>query len=238
MNPNSKNNADTVAEQLHDLLERHSPPAKTGGRSESHSPASLVKRLGVPDTEHVQALIESGDLVSEGPVNRNDPDGLQRYGCEMLDGIRRAMLAVLVENVIEESDGDPDTVLAAVQHALSTYKKSLSEGGASTTQFSFTGYEEPERPGLLRRAAGAAAVAGAAYGGASYLRGRSAGVKGLLPALKAGSSANIANASRAGERLRSLILSRMKARTVAPTAFAATAALRRFGVEFQRGAQR
>jgi hypothetical protein len=198
---------DALQKRILTLIDKHAahPSDRRKGR-ESGTPATLAKRLGVP-ADHVQALIESGRLVSLGAVHRNEPDGPQSYDSEHLNEIRRETITAIVEEVINglPDDAAPDTIVAAASHALEAYRKSLSAPAAKD----FAAQDEEQRPGLLKRAATSALVAGGLYAGASYLRGRKIGVKGALPALKAGNAANVADVRKIGAKVSGLLRPRL-----------------------------
>lgn len=203
--------SDQLQKRILALIDKHSahPTAgRLGPKRESGTIQTLAKRLGVPDSAHVHALIESGRLVSLGAVNRNDPDGAQSYASDHLNEIRREVITSIVEQVIDGLPDDvaPENVALAVSHALDAYQKSLTAPSVNE----FAARTEDERPGLLRRAATGAAVAGAAYGGLSYLRGRKIGAKGVFPALKAGNAANAADLRKAGGKISALLRPRVK----------------------------
>lgn len=193
------------------LIDKHSSHAtagRHGPKRESGTLDTLAKRLGVPDSAHVQSLIESGRLVSLGAVNRNDPNGTQSYASDHLNEIRREVVTAIAEQVIDAmpDDAEPESVAAAVSHALATYQKSLSTPAVKE----FAARSDEERPGVLRRVATGAAVAGGLYAGASYLRGRKIGAKGILPALKAGNAANVADLRNVGGKISALLRPRVK----------------------------
>ena len=244
------NKPDPLASRIVSLIDKHAAPVSPG-RRESGTPDTLVKRLGVPDTEHVNALLQSGRLKSIGPVHKNDPEGPQRYESDHLNDVKREVLASIAEQVIEDYDGEPDDLPAAISAALASYLKSLNDGTAAKgfaavtprrVAFAYDPNAE-ERPGLLRRVgqvAGVAALAGAAYGGASYLRGRKIGAKGFLPALKAGNAANVASIRNAGSRVAGFLTGRPAAVGFSSklpahvTPAYARDVLRRLGVELRR----
>lgn len=193
------------------LIDKHAGHPTTGRhgpKRESGTHATLVKRLGVPDSDHVQALIESGRLKSLGPVNRRDPAGTQSYASDHLNEIRREIITAIVEQVIDgmPDDAEPETVSSAVAHALGAWQKSLTAPALKE----FAARSDEERPGVLRRAVTGAAVAGGLYAGASYLRGRKIGAKGILPAFKAGNAANIADLRKIGGKASALLRPRVK----------------------------
>jgi len=193
---------DQLQKRILALIDRHSAHP-SGGRKgrESGTPATLAKRLGVP-ADHVQALIKSGRLVSLGAVNRYNPEGAQSYDSAHLNEIRRETITAIVEDVIDgmPDDATEEAIISAVSHALDTYQKNLAAPAAKE----FSARQDDERPGLLKRAATGALVAGGAYAGLSYLRGRKIGAKGILPALKSGNAANIADVRKAGSAVAGL----------------------------------
>lgn len=192
---------DPLTQKILHLVNKHAVPVNPG-RRESGTFATLAKRLCVPDTGHVKALIETGRLKPLGPVNNRDPNGSQRYETNHLNDIKREVLASIAAQVVESYDGNPEQLPIAVSQALETYLANLTSGKAETG-FSFqparrVGFAAPaaaeeERPGLLRRAATVAGAAGVGYGALAYLRGRKAGAVGILPALKAGNALNVAS---------------------------------------------
>lgn len=206
---------DPLAARIVSLIDRHAAPVLSG-RSESGTLDTLAKRLGLPDAEHVTALIDSGRLKSLGPVNRNEPDGAQRYASDDLNAIRREVFTEIAAHVIENYQGAPAGLAGAVSAALESYAKSLKDGTAAkgfsarpvrVRHFARYGHrpEQEERPGLLRRTATGAAAVGGLYAGAAYLRGRKIGARGFVPALTAGNAANVATVRKAGERIAGFI---------------------------------
>jgi hypothetical protein len=201
---------DALQKRILALIDKHAAHPTTGRagpKRESGTPDTLAKRLGVP-ADHVQALIESGRLVSLGAVNRNDPEGAQSYASDHLNEVRRDVITSIVEQVIDglPDDAEAGTVALAVSHALETYQKSLT----APPPTDFAARPEDERPGVLKRAATGALVAGGLYAGASYLRGRRIGAKGILPALKAGNAANVADVRKIGAKVTGLLRPKMK----------------------------
>ena len=234
---------DPVTNRIISLIEKHAAPLSAGrGARESGTLDTLPKRLSLPDAEHVQALIEAGHLKSAGPVNRNEPDGIQRYHSDELDGIRREVFASIAEQVIENWEGDAQDLPAAVANAFAAYMRSLKDGTAAKgfarplrnlVSFAVRDPRE-ERPGILRRAVGAAAVGGLAYGGLSYLRGRKAAAPGIIGKMKAGNAANIADARKAGAKIGALFKPRARSFSANLTPAKARELLARLGGELRR----
>ena len=135
------NKPDPLASRIVSLIDKHAAPVLPGrrGRRESGTPDTLVNGIGVPDTEHVNAMLQSGRLKSIGPVHKNDPDGPQRYESAHLNDVKREVLANIAEQVIEDYDGEPEDLPAAISAALASYLKSLNDGTAAKGFAAITG---------------------------------------------------------------------------------------------------
>jgi hypothetical protein len=187
---------------------------KTGGRRVSHTPETLAKALHI-DPRAVPALLSTGALDFR-PVHKNNPDGPLSFDSAQLEEVRRRLLAEIVQQVIDADEtGDPKAIALAAQLALTAYKK-----GAAKAATEFASRDEEDRPGWGSRLAKGAALAGAAYGGLAYMRGRQAGASGFLGRLRAGNAANVADLRKAGSAVSGL-LRRGAARLAAPRAFSA-----------------
>ena len=236
-----KTKPDQLTRELTALLDRHAPSMKTGGRRVSHTPETLAKALHI-DPRAVPALLSTGALDFR-PVRKDDPTGPLSFDSAQLEETRRRLLAEIVQQVIDSDEtGDPKAITLAAQLALTSYKK-----GAAKAATEFAARDEEDRPGWGSRLVKGAALAGAAYGGLAYMRGRQAGATGTLGRLRAGNAANVADIRKAGSAV-SALLKRGAARlagkplAVAPSNFAAadlTPArarhlLRTFGRELRR----
>jgi hypothetical protein len=236
-----KTKPDQLTRELTALLDRHAPSMQTGGRRVSHTPETLAKALHI-DPREVPALLATGALDVR-PVRKNDPTGPLSFDSTQLEEVRRRLLAEIVQQVIDADEtGDPKAITLAAQIALAAYKKNAAKAATE-----FAARDEEHRPGWGSRLAKGAALAGAAYGGLAYMRGRQAGASGFLGRFRAGNAANVADIRKAGSAVSGLLrrgAARLagKSLAVAPRNFAAadlTPArarylLRTFGRELRR----
>ncbi len=179
----------SLSEQLNSDIDQYEGNFRTQGQVSFDLPALAAYLLVSEDV--AQKLSAMGLIKSRGPVHRNgtNGNGRQIYVVSELNELRRAVLVEVVSEVIASADSEGEIGIAA-GHALRQHVKQFSAQPKTTELASRTEDEEPSR---LRKAAVLAGTAGAAYSGASWLRGRAPG-RTPLQAVAAGHAATSANA--------------------------------------------
>jgi hypothetical protein len=149
-----------IPSQINALVDRHAPASFRAGCRESHTFATLARRLGV-SVAFARQAVSRKIFTPTNELCRGQVDGPLVYFADDLNAVRREILFCVAQKAIELG-GDTN----AAAHALNTHVKNSVE--------LHYGREE-EDPSILPKVGKAVAVVGtgaALAGGAAYARGR------------------------------------------------------------------